>query len=305
MSEIAVRHTREECFAHTNDWKKPYDGSIFDMFKDGSFELIDLSNPFGRGNPLWPSNGDFHIDRVQHMPMHYRLLQTFNSFHMHNSTHADSPSHVIPESPFTHELPIQNYFGEAVCLDIPKGKWELITVEDIENAAKKVPGGIKDGDWVLLNTGTHRRWGENDDYFAYSPGLSIEGAKWFVEHHVRGVGFDMQAIDHILYTYAADHGPGPYVPRICEEYEEEFGHPAKDDFPEWEPCHDILMANNVMGIENLGGDLDKVTNQRFLFCAFPLRWYMGDGTIVRAVAFVPSDRIDRSVPDKEYPYGVY
>lgn len=21
MSEIAVRHTREECFAHTNDWK--------------------------------------------------------------------------------------------------------------------------------------------------------------------------------------------------------------------------------------------------------------------------------------------
>ncbi len=74
----------------------------------------------------------------------------------------------------------------------------LITVEDIEEAAKKVPGGIKEGDWVLLNTGTHRRWGENDDYFAYSPGLAIEGAKWFVEHHVRGVGFDMQAIDHIL-----------------------------------------------------------------------------------------------------------
>ena len=38
--------------------------------------LVDLSHPFGRGNPLWPSNGDFHIDRVQHMPMHYRLLQT-------------------------------------------------------------------------------------------------------------------------------------------------------------------------------------------------------------------------------------
>ena len=55
MSEIAVRHTREENYAHTNDWKKPYDGNIFDMFKDGSFELIDLSNPFGRGNPLWPS----------------------------------------------------------------------------------------------------------------------------------------------------------------------------------------------------------------------------------------------------------
>ena len=26
--------------------------------------LVDLSHPFGRGKPLWPSNGDFHIDRV-------------------------------------------------------------------------------------------------------------------------------------------------------------------------------------------------------------------------------------------------
>lgn len=107
-----------------------------------------------------------------------------------------------------------------------------------------------------------------------------------MDHKVKGVGFDMQAIDHILYTYAADHGPGPYVPRICEEYEKEFGHPAKDDFPEWEPCHDILLRNNVMGIENIGGDIEKVKGQRFMFCAFPLRWYMGDGTIVRAVAFL-------------------
>ena len=143
----------------------------------GKIKLIDLSHPFGRGNPLWPSNGDFHIDRVQHMPMHYRLLQTFNDFHMHNSTHADSPAHVIPESPYTHELPLENYYGEAVCLDIPKSHWQLITPEEIEEAAKKVPEGIKEGDWVLLNTGMHRRWGENDDYFGYSPGLSIEGTQ--------------------------------------------------------------------------------------------------------------------------------
>ena len=138
--------------------------------------LVDLSHPFGRGNPLWPSNGDFHIDRVQHMPMHYRLLQTFNDFHMHNSTHADSPSHVIPESPYTHELPLENYYGPAVCLDIPKKHWELITVEDIEKAAAKVEGGIQEGDWVLICTGMNQRWGENDDYFMYSPGMSIEGA---------------------------------------------------------------------------------------------------------------------------------
>ena len=267
--------------------------------------LVDLSHPFGRGNPLWPSNGDFHIDRVQHMPMHYRLLQTFNDFHMHNSTHADSPSHVIPHPPNTHEQPLENYYGEAVCLDIPKSHWQLITVEDIENAAAKVEGGIKEGDWVLICTGMNKRWGENDDYFAYSPGLSIDGAHWFVDHKVKGVGFDLQALDHILYTYAAEHGPGPYVPRIVEEYIKEFGHSPLEDFPEWEPVHDILLRNNVMGIENLGGDIEKVKGQRFMFCAFPLRWYMGDGTIVRAVAFIDEDKINKDVPDRVYKYGVY
>ena len=255
----------------------------------GKTVLVDLSHPFGRGNPLWPSNGDFHIDRVQHMPMHYRLLQTFNDFHMHNSTHADSPSHVIPESPYTHELPLENYYGPAVCLDIPKKHWELITVEDIEKAAAKVEGGIQEGDWVLICTGMNQRWGENDDYFMYSPGMSIEGAHWLVDHKVKGVGFDLQALDHILYTYAAQHGPGPYVPRIVDEYKKEFGHEPIEDYPEWEPVHTILLGNNVMGIENLGGDIEKVKGQRFMFCAFPLRWYMGDGTIVRAVAMIDED----------------
>ena len=61
----------------------------------GKTVLVDLSHPFGRGNPLWPSNGDFHIDRVQHMPMHYRLLQTFNDFHMHNSTNPVRFQHLV------------------------------------------------------------------------------------------------------------------------------------------------------------------------------------------------------------------
>ena len=105
--------------------------------------------------------------------------------------------------------------------------------------------------------------------------------------------------------YAAEHGPGPYVPRIVEQYIKEFGHSPLEDFPEWEPVHEILLGNNVMGIENIGGDVEKVKGQRFTFCAFPLRWYMGDGTIVRAVAFIDEDKINKDVPDRVYKYGVY
>ncbi len=268
----------------------------------GKTVLVDLSHPFGQGGPLWPSaDSDFTIERVNYMPRHYRLLQTFNNFHMHNSTHADSPSHVIPESAYTHELPLENYYGDAVIVSIPKDRWELITVEDLENATPE----IREGDIVIINTGTHKRWGENDDYFMYSPGLSIEAGKWLVEKKVKGMGIDCQAIDHPCYTYMIDHGPGPFVPRLIKEYTEMFGHPPIEDFPEWEPVHDVLLRNNVMGFENVGGDIEMVTGKRCTIAAFPLRWWKGDGSIVRMVAMIDEEDLVPGVEKREYKWGVY
>ena len=34
---------------------------------------------------------------------------------------------------------------------------------------KPVEGGIQEGDWVIICTGMNKRWGENDDSFAYGP----------------------------------------------------------------------------------------------------------------------------------------
>ena len=41
-----------------------------------------------------------------------------------------------------------------------------------------------------------------------------------------------------------------------------------------------------MGIENVGGDIDKVTGKRCTFAYFPWNWDRGDGCIVRLVAIV-------------------
>ena len=93
--------------------------------------------------------------------------------------------------------------------------------------------------------------------------------------------------------------PRPYVPRIVDEYKKEFGHEPIEDYPEWEPVHTILLGNNVMGIRSWAAT-SKVKGQRFMFCAFPLRWYMGDGTIVRAVAMIDEDKINKDVPDRAF-----
>ena len=76
----------------------------------------------------------------------------------------------------------------------------------------------------------------------------------------------------------------------------------EEDFPEWEPCHNLLMRNGIVGWENVGGDIEKVVGKRVTIMGFPIRWYMGDGSIVRLVAKIDEDKLN-DVPDRVYKYG--
>lgn len=267
------------------------------MEEMGKLKLVDLSHPFGDKAPLWPYFEDVKIERVHYHAKSGVLSQKVTTV-MHCTTHADSPGHVIEGEAYTHEIPLEKYYGTGVVVDIPKGKWEEITAEDLENATPK----IQEGDIVIIHTGWHRHWGDSQKYFAHSPGLSRDGAEWLVKKKVKAVGVDQQALDHPLNTAIADHGPGPLLPSILEEYKKEKGREAKEDFPEWEPAHRLLLGNGIMGWENVGGDIEQVVGKRVTISGFPIRWYMGDGSIVRLVAFIDEDEIN-NVPERIYPYG--
>ena len=80
---------------------------------------------------------------------------------------------------------------------------------------------------------------------------------------------------------------GPLHPHLAEEYKAwSGGRDWKEDFPHWEPVHRILFKNGILGIENVGGDIDKVTGKRCTFALFPWNWERGDGCIIRLVAIV-------------------
>jgi len=248
----------------------------------GKVELVDLSHTFGDKCPLWPYFPDVKIERFHYHAKSGVLSQQITTF-MHCTTHADSPAHVIEGAPYTDEIPLDKYYGTGVVVDIPKGKWEVITAKDLENARPR----IEPGDIVIVHTGWHHYWGDNRKYFAYSPGLYKEAGEWFVERGVKCVGVDQQALDHPLGTAIGPHGPGgPLMPDVNREYEKETGRKVIDDFPYWEPCHKILMSHGIMGYENVGGDIDKVVGKRVTLAGFPIRWEKGDGSIVRLVAIV-------------------
>lgn len=241
--------------------------------------FYDLSHPWGHNVPLWPYFPDVKIERFHYHAKSGVLSQQITTF-MHCTTHSDAPAHVIEGLRYIDEVPLSSYFGSGVVVSIPKGKWEVITPEDLEKARPE----IRPGDFVIINTGWHRYWGDNRQYFVYSPGLYKEAGEWLKERGVKAVGVDNQALDHPLGTAIGAQPNGPLVPSVLDEYREFSGRDARDDFPLWEPCHRQLLGNGIVGFENVGGQIDEVTGKRCTFAAFPWRWKEGDGCIVRLVA---------------------
>jgi kynurenine formamidase len=244
-----------------------------------SLQFFDLSHPWGHGMPQWPSRANLNVRVVEFHAKDGLLVQQFEGI-MHRGTHMDAPIHVAENTPTLTGYPLWRFFGTGVAVSIPKGKWGVVTPKDLQRAEPK----IQKNDIVMINTGSHKNYGDNPDYFAYSPGLYKDAAEWLVERGVKLVGIDVQALDHPLGTFLGPHGPGPAQPHLDVEYKAETGHHIIEDFPYWEPAHKIMMTNGIPGIENIGGDIDAITGRRCTFFAFPWRWPEGEGCALRVVA---------------------
>jgi len=254
-----------------------------------ALEIYDLTHRWGHGMPEWPSSPGVNVS-VKKFHAKDGIYQTEFEGIMHRGTHMDAPLHVTENTPSLAGYSLPTFFGTGVAISIPKGKWEVITAEDLEAASPQ----IRRGDIVMINTGMHHKMADTDEYYAYSPGLYRDGADWLREHGVKMVGVDVQANDHPMATKLVDHGLGPTHPHLIEEYRQYTGRDVNEDFPDWEAAHKSLMVKGgIPGIENVGGDLDKVTGKRCTFMAFPWRWAEGEGCVVRILAVLDPDQTFR------------
>ncbi len=308
----------------------------------GKKVFVDLTHPFSAEIPRWPYFDKPVIDNAHTMAKGGVLTQKITCT-MHTGTHCDAPRHVMEvefdgkRARYTHEMPVDAYTGDAVCLPIEIERWGLIGPKHLEAACEKV--GIKpnelEGMIICLNTGMHRKFDDSKEYYHYSCGTGIDAGRWFVAKKVKCVAMDSQALDHPLHTAMGNNGMtrmnliGASGRTICEEYIEQFGEEAYAEFDKftyikvhgkeaydkkfgdleaignwgtWEPCHKMMLGHGIVGVENLGGDLDKVSGKRFRFFCFPLRWYLGDGSMARCVAEIDEDDLN-DVPDRTYSYG--
>ena len=243
--------------------------------------FVELSHPWGHNIPIWPGDAEVKIERgVNHARdgvMSQKLIMN-----MHCGTHMNAPIHLVQKAAYVGDIPLDRFFGSGVILSIPKGKWELVTAQDLEKATPKVCKG----DIVLIVTGWHKKHSDSQEYFGEAPGLSEDAAQWLIDKGVNLVGVDTPAVDHPMATSLGLQRNGPLMKRLPKKYQSETGKDPKKEFPKWNAAHKLLLKAGIPTIENVGGDVDNVLNTRCAIVANPWRWMDGDACGVRLMAIL-------------------
>jgi kynurenine formamidase len=131
----------------------------------------------------------------------------------HSSTHMDAPWHYGPvvegkKARTIDQVPLDWCFGDGVVLDMRhKKRGERISVNDVQEALKKIDYKLKPGDIVLIMTGVSKK--RNDpDYSKLHPGMGKDATLWLIDQGIRVMGIDAFGFDVPFDVMAADFRKG-------------------------------------------------------------------------------------------------
>ncbi len=126
----------------------------------------------------------------------------------HTGTHIDAPYHYGATSggqpaKRIDEVPLEWFFGPGVVIDMRhKKNGELISVDDLKGALRKIKYKLSAGDIVLIHTGAAKRWGTKA--YLEQPGLDRDSTLWLVEQGVHVIGIDAWTLDRPFAAMAAE-----------------------------------------------------------------------------------------------------
>jgi kynurenine formamidase len=255
--------------------------------------VIDLSQDFSVHTPAFASYEGPTVKWVKRLAFERAGGQMLTSS-LHVGTHLDGPAHFLSGGKFIGDLPLEWLVGPACFVDLEAmgiGDYELYGPGHFEQWERDTGITIQPGDILVIHTGYHRYYPENwasraevdeTKYFIRHPGPTRAFAEWLIDRKVRWLAVDAGSADHPMNTV---------IRRIradeAEYAEEKLGRSLDDVFPkaDYQIMHTLLFPHDIIHIENLGGAIDDVLNQRLQFGCFPWRFQGGEAAFCRAVAF--------------------
>jgi len=209
--------------------------------------VVDLSHPITADMPVYPGDPRPSLDVVSTLTGAGYVTRKI-TLGSHTGTHMDAPAHMIAAGRPLDAYPVGHFIGSAAVLDLTAHAGLTIDLAALLPHEARLAGS----DFLLLNTGWHRHWGE-EGYFDDYPALSVDAALWLAGLGLRGIGVDTASVD------AADAAVSV--------------------------VHHALLSRDMVIVENLT-NLDALSGLGFTFAAFPLRIDRADGSPVRAVALL-------------------
>lgn len=206
--------------------------------------ILDLTHTIAEGIPVYPGTPSPHLFKAAKLSVNgYRETQL--NMVSHTATHMDAPSHMLQSGSSLDELPVSQFCGRAVVVDVSDR--EAITADYL----KGLNGLLRSVDFVLFYTGWEKRWPDASFYENGYACPDAEAAKYLVSCGLKGVGTDAISIDPV----------------------------SSESFP----AHKVLMEGGLVIIECMR--LRKVAGRSDLkLYALPLKYENADGAPVRAVA---------------------
>ena len=169
---------------------EPFVGSMGDpevMSVIHPSQIIDLSHEVFANMPSYPTLPPFKIEYLKLAARDGSTVSWITSMHMHNGTHIDFPSHVIPEAKCLEDYSLQDLSGPGLTIDLSyKKEGEEITEKDL----MKHDSHMKKGQMLFMFTGWSKKRAVTPTYLFKWPHLSERAAQFLAKKQLKVVGTD-------------------------------------------------------------------------------------------------------------------
>lgn len=208
--------------------------------------IIDLTHKITPAIPMYPGDEPPAFFAAATLARNQYRATRF-TLDSHTGTHMDAPAHLLADGAGLDELPVSQFCGRAVVLDVSRfGPGAVIEAEDLEPYREV----LRTADFALFYTGCEKLWG-TPEYLSGYPTLSEEAARQLLCYGLKGVGVDACSVDR-----------------------------QNTDTLQ---VHQVFLQNGMIILENLC--LRKIAGRTdVMLFALPLKFENADGSPIRAVA---------------------
>ena len=255
-------------------------------------EIYDLTQPLSIHTPPWPGAMPLQIRYFKRISGCYDggagANEQIITVSQHVGTHMDGELHFCSNGRPIGAVPLEHWVGHGVIVDISEevSDFSLYSQEMLMDNAD-----IRKGDILIINTGYHRyNWpspeADEERYIMMHPGPSPGFEKWCAEMKFKWLGFDTASAEHPM------NGPiRNWRPDLFAQAEEKLKKQYHKTWDEMFPrnyyrsvMHRKLFPKGIVHAENIGGEIDKLNNQRVWIGAFPWRAVEMESSICRIMA---------------------